>query len=107
MVSLEGFKKKLCEYFTFSDGTENEHIVIGYVVGGTGLKRRISTGKMRKKLDLASSSSQSASDTVEIVTERKVIQFSADEDLLSIIWTVDPKVDLEIVVDTCKYYQVI
>jgi hypothetical protein len=107
MVSLEGFKKKLCEYFTFPDGTENEHIVIGRVVGGAGLKRKISTGKMRKKLDLASSSSQSASDTVEIVTERKVIQFSADEDLLSIIWTVDPKVDLEIVVDTCKYYQVI
>ncbi|RGB22868.1 hypothetical protein C1646_32222 [Rhizophagus diaphanus] len=107
MVSLEGFKKKLYEYFTFPDGTENEHIVIGRVVGGAGLKRKISTGKMRKKLDLASSSSQSASDTVEIVTERKVIQFSADEDLLSIIWTVDPKVDLEIVVDTCKYYQVI
>jgi hypothetical protein len=37
--------------------------------------------------------------------ERKVIQFSADEDLLSIIWTVDPKVDLEIVVDMCKYYR--
>ena len=107
MVSLEGFKKKLCEYFAFPDGTENEHIVIGRVVGGAGLKRKISTGKMRKKLDKASSSSQSASDTVEIVTERKVIQFSADEDLLSIIWTVDPKVDLEIVVDTCKYYQVI
>jgi len=105
MVSLEGFKKKLCEYFTFPDGTENEHIVIGRVIGGAGLKRKISTGKMRKKLDLASSNSQSASDTVEIVTERKVIQFSADEDLLSIIWTVDPKVDLEIVVDTCKYYR--
>jgi hypothetical protein len=105
MVSLEGFKKKLCEYFAFPDGTENEHIVIGRVIGGAGLKRKISTGKMRKKLDQASSSSQSASDTVEIVTERKVIQFSADEDLLSIIWTVDPKVDLEIVVDTCKYYQ--
>ena len=42
---------------------------------------------MRKKLDQASSSSQSVtveSDTVEIVTKRKVIQFSADEDLLSI-----------------------
>jgi len=107
MVSLESFKKKLCEYFTFLDGTENEHIIIGRVVGGAGLKRKISTGKIRKKLELASSSFQSASDTVEIVTERKVIQFSADEDLLSIIWTVDPKVDLEIVVDTCKYYQVI
>ncbi|GBB84356.1 hypothetical protein RclHR1_10980008 [Rhizophagus clarus] len=100
MVSLEGFKKKLCEYFTFPDGTENEHIVIGRVIGGAGLKRKISTGKMRKKLDQASSSSQSASDTVEIATERKVIQFSADKDLLSIIWTANPKVDLEIVVDT-------
>jgi len=30
-VTLEGFKKKLCEYFTFPDGTENEHIVIGVV----------------------------------------------------------------------------
>ena len=61
---------------------------------------------MRKKLDQASSSSQSViveSDTVEIATERKVIQFSADEDLMSIIWTTNPKVDLEIVVDTCKY----
>jgi hypothetical protein len=44
------------------------------------------------------------SDTVEIMIERKVIQFSADEDLMSIIWTTNPKVDLEIVVDTCKYY---
>ncbi|PKC05207.1 hypothetical protein RhiirA5_421181 [Rhizophagus irregularis] len=81
MVSLEDFKKKLCEYLTFPDGTENEHIVI------------------------ASSSSQSAtveSDTVEITTERKVIQFSADEDLLRIIWTTNPKVDLEIVVDTSQ-----
>ncbi|EXX53927.1 hypothetical protein RirG_239410 [Rhizophagus irregularis DAOM 197198w] len=100
MVTLEGFKRKLCEYFTFSDGTKNEHIVIGRVVGGTGLKRKFLTGKMHKKLDQASLSSQSASDTVEIVAERKVIQFSADKDLLSIIWTVDPKVDLEIVVDT-------
>jgi hypothetical protein len=107
MVSLEGFKKKLCEYLTFPDGTENEHIVIGRVViGGAGLKRKISTGKTRKKSDQESSSSQSAtveSDTVEIATERKVIQFS-DEDLLNIIWTANPKVDLEIVVDTCKYY---
>ena len=56
----------------------------------TGLKRKISTGKMRKKLDKASSSSQRAtveSDMLEIATERKVIQFSAHEDLLSIIWT--------------------
>jgi len=105
MVSLEGFKKKLCEYFTFPDGTENEHIVIGRVIGGAGLKRKISTGKMCRKLDQVSLSFQGAtveSDRVEIATERKVIQFSADEDLLSIIWTANPKVDLEIVVDTCK-----
>jgi len=56
MVSLKGFKKKFCEYFTFSDRTENEHIVIGHVVGGASLKRKILTGKMHKKLDLASSS---------------------------------------------------
>ncbi|GES96525.1 hypothetical protein GLOIN_2v1571020 [Rhizophagus clarus] len=99
MVSLEGFKK-LCEYFTFPDGTENEHIVISRVIGGAGLKRKISTGKMRRKSDSSSQSATVESDTVEIVTERKVIQFSADEDLMSIIWTTNPKVDLEIVVDT-------
>ena len=104
-MTLEGFKKKLCEYLTFPDGTENEHIVISHVIGGAGLKRKISTGKMRRKSDSCSQSATVESDTVEIVTEHKVIQFSADEDLLSIIWTVDPKVDLEIVVDTCKYYQ--
>ncbi|RGB39199.1 hypothetical protein C1646_754750 [Rhizophagus diaphanus] len=45
---------------------------------------------MRKKLDQASSSSQSAtveSDTVETATERKVIQFSANEDLLRYVAT--------------------
>src|SRR4051794_7725583 len=41
-VTLEGFKKKLCEYLTFPDGTENEHIVISRVIGGAGLKRKIS-----------------------------------------------------------------
>ena len=102
-VTLEGFKKKLCEYLTFPDGTENEHIVISRVIGGAGLKRKISTGKMRRKSDSSSQSATVESDTVEIVTERKVIQFSADEDLMS-IWTTNPKVDLEIVVDTCKYY---
>ncbi|UZO04793.1 uncharacterized protein OCT59_025157 [Rhizophagus irregularis] len=51
---------------------------------------------MRKKLDQASSSSQSAiveSDTVVIATGRKVIKFSADGELLSIIWTANPKAD--------------
>ena len=50
-MTLKGFKKKLCEYFTFPDGTENEHIVIGRVIGGAGLKRKIPAGKMRKKLE--------------------------------------------------------
>jgi len=101
-VTLEGFKKKLCEYLTFSDGTENEHIVISRVICGAGLKRKISTGKMCRKSDSSSQSATVESDTVEIVTEHKVIQFSADEDLMSIIWTTNPKVDLEIVVDTSQ-----
>ncbi|CAG8761422.1 14521_t:CDS:2, partial [Racocetra fulgida] len=88
-----GRKKEACEYFMFPDETENGHIVIGRIVGGAGLKRKISTSKMHKKLDQTSSSSQSASDTVEIATECKVIQFSADEDLLSIIWTANSKAD--------------
>ncbi|GET02143.1 hypothetical protein GLOIN_2v1571020 [Rhizophagus clarus] len=60
---------------------------------------------IKEDLGASYSSSQSAtveSDTVEIVIERKVIQFSADEDLMSIIWTTNPKVDLEIVVDTSQ-----
>ncbi|GBB83343.1 hypothetical protein RclHR1_10070005 [Rhizophagus clarus] len=82
------FKKKLCEHLTLPDGTENEHIVIGRVVGSA----KISTGNMRKKLDQVISSQNATVEngTVEIATGRKVIQFSADEDLLSIIWTVDP-----------------
>src|SRR5436305_10896518 len=104
MVILEGFKKKFSEYLTFSNETENEHIVINHVIGSTGLKRKISTGKIRKKSDLSSQNATVESDTVEIMTERKVIQFSADENLMSIIWTTNPKVDLEIVVNTCKYY---
>ena len=74
---MKGFKK-LHEYFTFLDGTENEHIIIGHIIGSAGLKRKISIGKMCKKLDQASSSSQSApieSDTVEIAIERKVFNF--------------------------------
>ncbi|GBB91834.1 hypothetical protein RclHR1_19240001 [Rhizophagus clarus] len=100
IMLLESFKKKLCEYFTFLDGTENEHIIIGHVIDGAGLKRKILTGKMRKKSDLSSQSATVESDTVEILTERKVIQFSTDEDLTSIIWITNPKVDLEIVVNT-------
>ncbi|RIA91861.1 hypothetical protein C1645_821406 [Glomus cerebriforme] len=99
-VTLEGFKKKLCEYLTFLDGTENKHIIISRVIGGAGLKRKILTGKMCKKSDSSSQSATVESDTVEIVTECKVIQFSTDENLMSIIWTTNPKVDLKIVVDT-------
>ncbi|GES97918.1 hypothetical protein GLOIN_2v1571020 [Rhizophagus clarus] len=102
IMLLESFKKKLCEYFTFLDGTENEHIIIGHVIDGAGLKRKILTGKMRKKSDLSSQSATVESDTVEILTERKVIQFSTDEDLTSIIWITNPKVDLEIVVNTSQ-----
>ena len=53
-MTLEGFKKKLCKYLTFLNGTENEHIVISCVIGGAGLKRKISTGKMRRKSDSSS-----------------------------------------------------
>ncbi|PKK66110.1 hypothetical protein RhiirC2_853123 [Rhizophagus irregularis] len=66
MMMLEDFKKKLCEYFTFPDGTENVHIVVDRVIGGSGFQQ----------------SATVKSDTVETATERKVIQFSADEDLL-------------------------
>ncbi|PKY54055.1 hypothetical protein RhiirA4_472641 [Rhizophagus irregularis] len=76
MVTLEGFKK-LCGYLTFPGGTENEHIVSGLVIGGVGLKRKISTGKMRKKLDQASSSSQSA--TVESDTMKAFFGLKTDD----------------------------
>ncbi|RIA79134.1 hypothetical protein C1645_841445 [Glomus cerebriforme] len=61
---------------------------------GASLKRKILTGKMRRRSDLSFQSAMVKSDTVEIVTEYKVIQFSADKDLMSIIWTTKPKVDL-------------
>ncbi|GET01412.1 hypothetical protein GLOIN_2v1571020 [Rhizophagus clarus] len=54
---------------------------------------------MRRKSDSSSQSAMVESNTVEILTERKVIQFSTDEDLTSIIWTTNPKVDLEIIMD--------
>ncbi|PKY59898.1 hypothetical protein RhiirA4_483030 [Rhizophagus irregularis] len=38
MVMLEEIKKKLCEYFTFPDGTEN---VIDCVIGGSGFQQEI------------------------------------------------------------------
>ena len=40
MVSLEGFKKKFCEYLMFSDETENKYIVIGYVISNANSKRK-------------------------------------------------------------------
>ncbi len=57
MVILEGFKKKLCEYFIFLDRTENKYIVIDYIIGGVSLKKKILTGKMHRKLDQISLSS--------------------------------------------------
>ncbi|GBC31026.2 hypothetical protein GLOIN_2v1571020 [Rhizophagus irregularis DAOM 181602=DAOM 197198] len=76
METLEGFKKKLCEYLMFPDRTKNEHIVIGRVISGAGLKRKISTGKMRKKLDQISSSSQNATVDLEIVVYMSQQPFS-------------------------------
>ncbi|PKY28202.1 hypothetical protein RhiirB3_390872 [Rhizophagus irregularis] len=75
MVTLAGLKKRLCEYFTFPDWTESEHLVISRVVG--------------KRFGTKSKSSSS-----------KTIHISTDEDLASIIWTPAPKMDLKIVVDT-------
>jgi hypothetical protein len=62
--------------------------VIYYIIGSADLKRKILTSKICRKLDQISLSFQSItveSDIVEIVTECKVIQFSANKDLLSII----------------------
>ncbi|CAB5367799.1 unnamed protein product [Rhizophagus irregularis] len=80
MVTLAGLKKRLCEYFTFPDWTESEHLVISRVVG--------------KRFGTKSKSSSS-----------KTIHISTDEDLASIIWTPAPKMDLKIVVDTPQQAQ--
>lgn len=41
-------------------------------------------------------------ESAESATGRKVMDFSKDENLVSIVWTASHMVDLNIVVDTCK-----
>ncbi|PKY42616.1 hypothetical protein RhiirA4_540534 [Rhizophagus irregularis] len=94
MVSLTELKKKLCEFFTFPDGTEDEHIVIGRVMGG--VERRISK---------STSEMESATVDMENVESagRNIINFSKDEDLAGIVWIADHRVvELNIVVDTSQ-----
>jgi hypothetical protein len=66
-ITLSILKSRLRVYFTFPDGTEDEHIVISRECG-----------------------------------ENK-ISLSDDDELASVIWTQGSKMDLPIVVDTCKY----
>ncbi|RIA82861.1 hypothetical protein C1645_834704 [Glomus cerebriforme] len=49
---------------------------------------------MCRRSDSSFQSAMVESDTVEIVTEHKVIQFSTNEDLMSIIWTTNPKMKI-------------
>ncbi|RGB37599.1 hypothetical protein C1646_40575 [Rhizophagus diaphanus] len=106
MVSLTELKKKLCEFFTFPDGTEDEHIVIGRVMGG--VKRRISTGRGKGRGKSAlnlQNEMESATVDIENVesTGRKVMNFSEDEDLVSIVWAAEQRVvEFNIVVDTSQ-----
>ncbi|CAB4397952.1 unnamed protein product [Rhizophagus irregularis] len=93
MVTLNNFKKRVYEYFTFPDGTEPEHLVISRVISRTN--KRISNPKSK-------SSSLNQEKSNEVVIESKPIHISTDEDLACIIWTSEPKVDLEIVVDTSQ-----
>ncbi|POG67496.1 hypothetical protein GLOIN_2v1646671 [Rhizophagus irregularis DAOM 181602=DAOM 197198] len=95
-VSLTELKKKLCEFFTFPDGTEDEHIVIGRV------ERRISKSTLNLQSEM-----ESATVDMENVESagRKIINFSKDEDLAGIVWTADHRVvELNIVVDTCSLW---
>ncbi|PKK77091.1 hypothetical protein RhiirC2_771758 [Rhizophagus irregularis] len=95
MVSLTELKKKLCEFFTFPDGTEDEHIVIGRVMGG--VERRISKSTLNLQSEM-----ESATVDMENVESagRKIINFSKDEDLAGIVWTADHRVvELNIVLN--------
>ncbi|UZO16732.1 uncharacterized protein OCT59_008112 [Rhizophagus irregularis] len=90
-VSLTELKKKLCEFFTFPDGTEDEHIVIGRV------ERRISKSTLNLQSEM-----ESATVDMENVESagRKIINFSKDEDLAGIVWTADHRVvELNIVLN--------
>ncbi|RHZ58297.1 hypothetical protein Glove_374g15 [Diversispora epigaea] len=108
-VSIKSLKDKLRQSFAFPDGTEDEHITISRVTGGSE-QRKIS-GRRKTKSEKTASNSQSETikdEKVEGATERKVMQFSTDEDLMSIIWNSSAQkdnmnqVDLEIVVDTSQ-----
>ncbi|RHZ79302.1 hypothetical protein Glove_149g87 [Diversispora epigaea] len=108
-VSIKSFKDKLRRSFAFPDGTEDEHITISRVTGGN-VQRKISE-RRKAKSEKTASNSQSKTikdEKVEGATERKVMQFYTDEDLMSIIWNSSPQkdnmnqVDLEIVVDTSQ-----
>ncbi|RIB20317.1 hypothetical protein C2G38_1207012 [Gigaspora rosea] len=65
-ITLSSLKTRLQTCFTFSDGIENEHIIINRE------------------------------------SEKERIRFVDDEDLACIIWSQGSKVDLPIIVDTCK-----
>ncbi|CAG8625546.1 8724_t:CDS:2 [Gigaspora rosea] len=107
MVSLARLKKKLREYFTFPDGTEDYHIVISCVLDVfPPIKRKISTPRMGKTKtgvnEVSTNSNQIKLDSQVESVERKPIHLSTDEDLMNIVWTASPKVDLTIIVDTSQ-----
>ncbi|RHZ67080.1 hypothetical protein Glove_303g159 [Diversispora epigaea] len=91
-MSLKFLKEKLCEIFTFPEGTEEEHISISRAVGD---KKK---PKCRKsKSDDTSLSSQNET-TNDEASERKNFYFSSDKDLLSIIWNTGGfRMNLEII----------
>jgi hypothetical protein len=97
-VTLVDLKKKLFKHFKFPDGTEYNHLVISRVIG-SGLKRK-NFGCQNNSF---AESDVTKSDDLEIEIEvRRTICISTDQDLESIICTSSSKVDLEIIVDTCK-----
>ncbi|CAG8835185.1 27685_t:CDS:2, partial [Gigaspora margarita] len=107
IVSLAELKKKLRKYFTFPDGTEEEHIVISRVLDVfPPIKRKISTPRMEKPKpdmnEVSKNSDQIKLDSQVKSVERKSIHLSTDEDLMSIVWTASHKIDLAIIVDTSQ-----
>ncbi|CAG8657052.1 6266_t:CDS:2 [Racocetra persica] len=95
------------EYFTFPDETEEEHIIISHVLDVfPPIKRKISTPHIEKTKpgmnEVSKNSDQIKSDSQVESVERKSIHLSTDEDLMSIVWTASPKIDLAIIVDTSQ-----
>lgn len=92
--------------FAFPDGTENEHIVISRVINS--VKKTTSTSKVKKQGKNSSSNETAEDITVGVenvaasATGRKVVNFSKDDDLVSIVWTANRVTDLNISIDTCK-----